>query len=319
MTTTALAAVLFAFSQSMTAPANPPLRFIFNMIHENPGEKPFETKYRDPHVLADMGYNGKVMRTFPQAALTYDAFDPKIMPQGSPERAWAEEFGKTVEKQIAAAKAAGMPIFNFTDVLVVPERLLVKYGNEMTVGKGEVTKEIIERNRKTGIHGSLDGTGKRLSITRPMTRKVIRAQLDELFTRFPDLTGLFIRFGETYLHDTPYHVGGSPVGGGAEEHRILINLLREEVCVKRNKMIFYRTWGGDGFLTDPRFYCSITDAIEPHPNLVFSVKHSNGDFTRGETFNRTLGFGKHPQIVEISCNQGGLYGNALTPTTSARA
>jgi hypothetical protein len=313
MTTTVLAAIIFALSQTTTAPANPPLRFIFNMIHDNPGEKPFETKYRSPAFLKALGYNGQVMKTFPQAALTYDAFDPEIVPKGSPERAWAEEHGKIVDKQIAAAKAAGMPIYNFTDVLVVPEKLLVKYGNEMTIGEGNVTKEIIELNRKTGIHGSLDGTGKRLSITRPMTQKVIEAQLDELFTRFPDLSGLFIRFGETYLHDTPYHVGGSPVGGGAEEHRILLNILREEVCVKRNKMLFYRTWGGDGFLTNPSFYCSITDAIEPHPNLVFSVKHTGGDFTRGDTFNRTLGVGKHPQIVEISCNQAGLYGKCAYP------
>jgi len=291
----------------------PPLRFIFDMVHDNPGEKPFETKYRDPVVLKELGYNGRVMKTFPQTALTYEVFDPVIMPKGSPARALAEEYGKVVDKQIAAAKSAGMPIYNFTDVLVVPETLLVKYGNEMTVGKGNVTKEIIERNRKTGIHGSLDGTGRRISITRPMTQKVIKAQLDELFTRFPDLDGLFIRFGETYLHDTPHHVGGSPVGGGAEEHRILLTLLREEVCVKRNKMLFYRTWGWDGFLTNPDFYRGVTDTIEPHPNLIFSIKHSNGDFCRSVPFNRTLGVGKHRQIVEISCNQAGLYGKCAYP------
>ena len=270
------------------APAAP-LRFIFNMIHDNPGEKHFETKYRDPAVVKALGYTGQVMKTFPQTALTYDAFDPEVMPKGSPERAWAEEYGKTVDRQIAAAKAAGMPIYNFTDVLVVPKKLMAKYRKELTVN------------------------GKRLSITCPMAQKVVKAQLDELFTRFPDLDGLFIRFGETYLHDTPHHVGGSPVGGGVEEHRILINLLREEVCVKRNKMLFYRTWGWDGFLTDPGFYRKVTDAIEPHPNLVISVKHSNGDYTRDVPFNKTLGVGKHPQIVEISCNQAGLYGKCAWP------
>lgn len=293
--------------------SQPPFQFIFNMIHDNPGEKAFDTKYRDPVVLKQRGYNGQVMKTFPQTALRYSAFDPEIMPEGSPARAWADEYAKTVDKQIAAAKACGMPVYNFTDVLVVPETLLVKYGNEMTVGKGEVTKEIIERNRKNAIHGSLDGTGRRLSITRPMTQQVLKAQLDELFTRFPDLDGLFIRFGETYLHDTPFHVGGSPVGGGAEEHKILLGLLREEVCVKRNKKLFYRTWGWDGLLTDPGFYSAVTNAIEPHPNLIFSIKHSNGDFTRDVPFNKTLGVGKHRQLVEISCNQAGLYGKCAYP------
>lgn len=296
-----------------STPVNPPLPMIFNMIHDNPGEKPFDTKYRDPAVLKDLGYTGKVMKTFPQAALTYSAFDPEIMPEGSPARIWAEAYGKSVDEQIAAAKAAGMPIYNFTDVLVVPDALLIKYGNEMTVGKGSVTREIIERNRKSAIHGSLTGTGRRLSITRPMTQRVLKAQIDELFSRFPDLDGLFLRFGETYLHDTPHHVGGSPVGGGAEEHRILLKLLREEVCVKHNKKLFYRTWGWDGFLTNPKFYSAVTDAIEPHANLIFSIKHSNGDFTRDVPFNKTLGVGKHPQIIEISCNQAGLYGKCAYP------
>jgi hypothetical protein len=121
----------------------PPLRFIFNMIHDNPGETPFETKYRDPAIVKALGYTGQVMKAFPQTALTYDVFDPDVVPKGSPERAWAEEYGKTVDRQIAAAKAAGLPIYNFTDVLVVPEKLLAKYGNEMTVGKGNVTKEIV--------------------------------------------------------------------------------------------------------------------------------------------------------------------------------
>ena len=85
MTTTVLAAIIFVLSQTTTAPANPPLRFIFNMIHDNPGEKPFETKYRSPAFLKALGYNGQVMKTFPQASLTYDAFDPEIVPKGSPE------------------------------------------------------------------------------------------------------------------------------------------------------------------------------------------------------------------------------------------
>ena len=291
----------------------PPLRFILDMVHHNPGEKLFDTKFNDPALLKQWDYNGQVIKAFPQCALTYEAFDPALVPTGSPERAWADQYGKFVDDRIAAAKAAGMPVFNFTDLLVVPEKLLIKYADEMTVGTGVITKEIIEKNRKTAIYGSMDGTGRRFSILRPMTQKVLRAQLDELFTRFPDLTGIVVRFGETYLQDTPYHVGGSPVGGGVEEHKALIQLLRDEVCVKRNKIVFYRTWGWDGFLTDPAFYRRVTDGIEPHPNLIFSIKHSNGDFTRSVPFNQTLGIGKHPQLVEVSCSQAGLYGKNAWP------
>ncbi len=291
----------------------PGLRFVFDMVHHNPGEPLFETKYNDPQVLRAKGYNGQVIKAFPQAALTYDKLDPSLMPQGSPQRKWAEDYGRFIDGRLAAAKAAGIPVFNFTDVLVVPETLLLKYFEEMTVGSGEITKKLIEENRVEAIHGSMHGTDRRISILKPMTRKVVLAQIDELFTRFPDLSGIFVRFGETYLHDTPFHVGGSPVGGGAEEHRALINLLREEVCVKRGKMVFYRTWGWDGFLTDPAYYASIVDSIEPHPNLLFSIKHSQGDFTRDVPFNKTLGIGRHPQLVEVSCSQGGLYGKNSHP------
>lgn len=305
--------VLGSLNAGAQSNACTPLRFILDMVHDNPGEKPFDTKFRDPAVLRAWGYNGQVIKTFPQTALTYDSFDPTLVPEGSPERAWAEMYGKSVDERIAAAKTCGLPVFNFTDMLVVPEKLLLKYADEMTVGKGAITKEVIEKNRNSTIHGSMQGTGLRFSILRPMTQKVLRAQLDELFARFPDLAGIFVRFGETYVHDTPYHVGGSPVGGGAEEHRALIQLLREEICVKRNKLVFYRTWGWDGFLTDPKFYRRVTDDITPHSNLVFSVKHSNGDFTRDVPFNRTLGVGNHPQLVEVSCNQAGLYGKNAWP------
>ena len=307
-------AALFPAPSARAEPAVcPPLRFILDMVHHNPGEKLFETKFNDPAVLKKWGYNGQVIKAFPQTVLTYEAFDPTLVPPGSPERAWADHYGQFMDERIAAAKAADLPVFNFTDMLVVPEKLLLKYADEMTVGTGVITEEIIEKNRETAIHGSMHGTDRRFSILRPMTQKVIRAQLDELFTRFPDLSGIFVRFGETYLQDTPYHVGGSPVGGGIEEHKALIELLREEVCVKRDKFVFYRTWGWDGFLTDSQFYCQVTDAIEPHPKLIFSIKHSNGDFTRSLPFNKTLGIGKHPQLVEVSCNQAGLYGKNAWP------
>ena len=57
----------------------------------------------------------------------------------------------------------------------------------------------------------------------------------------------------------------------------------------------------------------ITDAIEPHTNLFFSIKHANSDFLRGKPFNQTLGIGHHRQIVEVSCNQAGVYGKNAHP------
>lgn len=55
--------------------------------------------------------------------------------------------------------------------------------------------------------------------------------------------------------------------------------------------------------TEPEVYEKITDQIEPHPNLVFSIKHTRGDFMRTFPFNPTIGIGKHKQLVEVQCQR----------------
>ena len=272
------------------------LPFIGNMVHDNPGEALFVTRYNDPAWLKSQGWNVQVAKTFPQCAITWDAFDPSLMPQGSQERTFAENLGKTIDERIAAAKKAGIPILIFTDFLVVPKSLKAKFGPEMSIK---------EKGGKAPVQ--------RFSILKPMTQKVVREQVDEIFRRFPDLDGIVLRFGETYLHDTPYHAGGSPVST-VEEHRLLISILREELCVKRGKRLVYRTWGfGNGFHVNPKFYLDVTDAIEPHPLLTFSIKHTAGDYCRDLPFNPTLGIGRHAQLVEVSANQAGLYGKCAWP------
>ena len=276
-----------------TANAGPvraePLPFVLDMVHHNPGEPLFVTKFNDPAFLKKWGYTGQCPKFFTQTAVTYEAFDPTVTPKGSDARAWSEKTAAFIDERIAEAQAASLPLYPFTDVLLVPKTLMEKYGGEM----------------KTDGH---------LSILRPMTQKVLRAQIAEIFERFPGLSGLTIRFGETHLHDTPYHVGESPAAS-IEEQKALIALLREEICVKRDKQLIYRSWswGGIGLHTNPTTYLDVTDAIEPHPKLAISIKHASGDFVRGVPFNRTLGIGKHPQIVEVSANQAGLFGKGAHP------
>ncbi len=266
-----------------------PLAFVLDMVHHNPGEPLFVTKFNQPAHLKSWGYTGQNPKFFVQTAIHYDALDPALVPQGSAERAWSDKNAAFIDERIKEAAASQMPLHPFTDVLVVPKALLAKYGDQMKV----------------------DG---RISILRPMTQQVLRTQINAIFDRFPGLAGISMRFGETFLQDTPHHVGESPAHSIAE-HQALIALLREEVCVKRNKQLFYRTWSWDGINlhTNPQSYAQVTDAIEPHPKLVFSIKHASGDFLRGVPFNRTIGLGKHRQIVEVSVNQAGLYGKNAHP------
>ena len=64
-------------------------------------------------------------------------------------------------------------------------------------------------------------------------------------------------------------------------------------------------------------YLAITDQIEPHPNLNFSIKYGAGDFHRLTVFNPTLGVGKHNYIVEFQ-GQPEYYGKGAHPIYVAK-
>jgi len=260
---------------------------LFNMVYHNPGEPQFVTHYDEAGYLKQLGYNGQIPKLSPQCGLTYDKAFPGLIAEPGEERMWIERNAHSIRLDVEYARRHGMPLYPFTDVLVVPQSLWEKYGEEMKI----------------------DG---KLTIRAKRTQEVMRAQIEELFRRFPDLPGFTLRFGETYLHDTPFHRGTKPVHS-PEEHAILINLLRDEVCVKRNKTLIYRTWDFRQLHTRLDWYTRATDSVEPHPKLIFSIKHVNNDFIRAKPFNTTLGKGKHQQIVEVSVNQAGLYGRCSSP------
>jgi hypothetical protein len=260
--------------------------FLLDMVHHNPGKPKTESLFRDPQNLARMGYNGQVSINHLEAAVTFDSLDPDIFPQGSQSRRWVEKLADSIDKEIRDAHRAGIKLYPFTQIIVLPKALCEKY-----------------RDR---IYS--DG---RIDIHKPFTQQVIRSQIADLFARFPDLDGIMVRWGETYLVDVPHHTGGNPIIRGVESQVTLINLLRDEVCAKHNKQLFYRTWGED-FHSDPDYYLQVTNRIEPHPNLVFSMKYPIVDFQRMQIFNPTLGIGRHRQLVEVSCQQES-YGKGAHP------
>ena len=280
------------------------LKYIFDMVHNNPGEERTVSKYTDPSFVKETGYNGMVPQWHIQCGLTYDSFEEGIIPEGSKERDWILKKQQWVKQKITEAESNDMPVYAFTDILVLPTIILEKY-------KNEIVKNHENASGFSAIHGKLVP-----DINQPLTQKLIITQIDELFSTFPELDGLFIRFGETYLFDTPFHSGGNPVHGDENSkiagHVKLINILKEEICQKRGKKLFYRTWDFGFFHTNPEAFLKITDQVEPHENLVFSIKYPKGDFHRLHSFNPTLGLGKHPYIVEFQC-QAEYYGKGAHP------
>lgn len=269
--------------------------YVLDMVHNNPGEAETHSIYNNAEFVKSRGYNGMVPQWYINCAITYDNFEEGIIPKDSDERNWIEQRAADIDVRMKACDLAGIDVYAFTDIFVAPQSLWNKYGAEMGL-------------QETNLHG-YGGDVKNVrkpNIQSEIIQQLVKSQIEGIFERFPSMDGLVLRFGETYLHDTPFHMGGKPVRQGDEgikDHVKLLNILREEICVKRNKKLFYRTWDFGWFHTDPEIYQAITDQIEPHENLIFSIKHTKGDFLRTFPFNPTLGIGKHQQIVEVQCQR----------------
>lgn len=255
-----------------------------DMVHHNPGEAPFDSRFNDPEYLTGLGYTGRVLKHL-NASVALHGF-----PGDAAEAAWLAEAEAARDAEIAATKAAGLEIYYHTDLFVLPKRVV------------------------DGMAGALCDEKGRICLTRPAALEIHRELLDAMFARYPAVDGLVIRVGETYLFDTPHHAGNTAVplhdetvtrGEQIRRFTILLNFLREEVCVRHGRRLIHRTWDyfGDRFHADPEFYLTVTDAVEPHPLLVFSIKHTAGDFFRGCRPNPCLGLGRHPQIVEVQCQR----------------
>lgn len=268
------------------------MRFLMDMVHHNPGEKDFSSDFCKPEVLAEYGYTAQVNKHI-NCAVTFRAFDPRVMPPDSPQMEWVQKLRAKLHAEIDAAKKAGLNVYYHIDLFVLPKRLVELYKEDIC-----------------------DETG-RICLDRPRTLEVQRALLDELFAEFPQVDGLFVRVGETYLYDAPYHTGNGPIRAeqydGSEmpteveirRYQTLIRFLRQEICVRHEKHLFFRTWDcyPDKFHADAGYYLSVTDGIEPHEKLLFSIKHTALDFWRRVRVNPCIGIGRHGQIIEVQCQR----------------
>lgn len=293
--------------------------FVMDMVHHNPGEAMTKSEFLDPSYLKANGYGAKVFFLFEAAQFGIDwkNYDESLFPDTSEAGRWVAEKAQIIHTKYDDAKKEGLDVYCMLDMLVLPSKLVEKHRAELTNEKGKI------------------------DISKPYTQRCIRELMQEMFDTFPQLDGLVIRTGETYLHDAPYYTGNHPVQTGMHDHVTLINLLREEVCEKRNKRLFYRTWDMGKLHSLPHHYLSVTDSVEPHPNLYFSIKHTMTDFWRsgvsipqvdydkmdtywleesgryGVPFNPCIGIGKHPQIVEVQC-QREYEGKAAHPNYIAK-
>lgn len=263
--------------------------YCFDMIHDNPGEAPFDTAFRDPGYLKTLGFNGQAFKHINTVA-TFESVAPGVFPATAEESRWLDEFRACRRREIAAAKATGLQVYYHIDLFVLPQRIADHFADAI-------------RDPQTG----------RISMDAPMTLDLHRAMFEEIFRAYPEVDGFVVRVGETYLYDTPYHVGNgavhyhpdNPVEEKIRHFVKLLRFLREEICVRHGRLLFHRTWDvwPNRFHANADFYLRVTNQVEPHPNLLFSIKHTVLDFHRRVEFNPCLTLGQHRQVVEVQCQR----------------
>lgn len=294
-------ALVVAASSYAAVPS--PRYMVMDMVHHNPGEAPTRSKFLNPDYLKKSGYDAKVFFLFDAAQFGIDwkDFEPEAFSEEASQ--WVRAKNDSITARYNAAKDAGLDVYCMLDMLVLPKQLVEKHRDVLTDSEGKI------------------------DISKPFTQNCVRYLIRSMFEAFPQLDGLIIRTGETYLHDAPYYVGNHPVRHGMSDHITLINILRDEVCDKSGKNLIYRTWDFGKLHSLPKYYRGVTDSIIPHPNLYFSIKHTATDFWRmgitddapvmdsldvywldesgryGMSFNPCIGIGSHKQIVEVQCQR----------------
>lgn len=259
--------------------------FVHDMVHDNPGLRKYQSKYNNPQFLSERGYDGKTFDLYncAQYALLWDGVAEKygktaIFPKESEERKWVESRKAELTKLYEEAVAENLKVSFMMDIIVFPKSLINAFP-QILDDKGEI------------------------DIQKPLTQALMKDMFEEMFREFPQISGIYVRYGETYAQERygiPYHTGNNPIIGGDERyHLTLIQLLIDVVCEKYKREVYYRTWGFAKFQHDRETYLRVSEKIPVNDRFYFCIKHTSGDFWRCVRFNQSLNCGKHKQIVEV--------------------
>ena len=109
-----------------------------SMVHNNPGEAPFDTKFHNPQVLKEYGYNGQVFKHI-NTVISFDKLGLDLFPNGSEEKEWLDNFSSGIKNEINLAKMAGLAVFYHVDLFVLPKKLVEHYKDEICDENGKIS------------------------------------------------------------------------------------------------------------------------------------------------------------------------------------
>ncbi|MCS6882690.1 MAG: hypothetical protein RMK84_15055 [Oscillochloridaceae bacterium] len=220
--------------------------------------------------VAAQGYTGIVLDNLAHL-ITFDAAQERIYAPNDPCRQRALIYGEAFMSLLEQAAGYGMEIFIATDMQWATPALR-RYARRLEAGNARLAA-------------------------------ANRWALEELFTRFPTVSGLFVRVGETGgAHNQGTEYTGHLLYRTASALRWLIDALLP-VCEQHRRLLVVRTWSiGIGELGDllwsPERYWSVFGTYRS-PYLLASIKHGPSDFFRHLPPNPTLGLPGPAQLVEL--------------------
>lgn len=224
--------------------------------------------------VAAQGYTGVVVDNLAHL-ITFDQAPARVYSADDPARLRALAYGAAFGRLFEVAAGLGMEVFVTTDMQWATPGL----------------------RRYVG----------RLTASNPRLAAANRWALEELFDRFPQVAGLFVRVGEAggAHNQGEQYTGHMLYRTPAQLRRLLGELL--PVCERHGRLLVARTWSiGIGRLGDmlwsPARYAEVFDGLSS-PRLLVSVKHGPADFFRHLPPNPTLGLPGPAQIVELQCRR----------------
>ncbi len=260
-------------------------------IH-NPGEPAIDSRYRDPAVLVELGFNGKVL--YESTALSgiegpESLADPEM-------RRFVQGTMNDIARQVDAAYRAGLGVYLSYDMLVLPSDTVSRNITALTCG-----------NRPTVLCPASE-------LALELSVRALGALLD----RYPSAAGIVLRFGDTDAGRLPYLLGNDIYAphcprcsqfGRAERIAEVIRRAHDLVVTQRNKRLIVRAWNlrPSGLHDTPELAQRVARMLpgeETDDRLVLAFKFTQTDFWRYQPWNpSSLLFGKRPILYELQCQR----------------
>ncbi len=264
-------------------------------ILDNPGEPLPDSRYRDPHELARLGYNGLVI--FETTGLSGLGDGGAGLTGDAEMRRWIDRQFQHVQDAIARGREAGLDVFIVYDTL-------------------SLAKSVVEQDKAK----AMTCRGKATTIC-PASEEALTASvrgLEAMLSQWPQLAGAVLRFGDNDAARLPYLVGNDIYAphcarcsqlGRADRVAAVLERFHELVVRRLDKRLIARAWnvrpnGMHDSVELARRVASRLPGHEDDDRFILSFKFSQADFWRHQVWNpSSLCFGKRPILYELQCQR----------------